>query len=391
MKTKKLLSVVFLLSLVVSFTSVTPNINATQIPEGAIIKTEHNPDVYIVKYKNGKQFKRLVLNPQVFESYGHLKWEDIQIVDRGAVDLFITSDLVRVDGQTDIYQLEPNGDIGNKYLLESTIGYDLDSAYVINAVDFGNYELISTQNLSSTLTMTEISDISKTIVYVECYFENDKIQSGSGVLSEFENPPGNINYLVKTNAHVIFDVIPDSKNPPKVNCTVSLPHIEASEKIGFESIYSTSLGWFGYEPERHIDKAWLYLENALYGNSDLNKRVQDKITRSCFYKKTGMEIYVFGYPGYAISNNIPRLISTRGVISGNTGRGYDDSGREILESYFTTAQIDSGNSGGLAITKLTEAQTGAYGTLKKGDICIIGVPTWTSVGEYVNVGLIQNE
>ena len=386
---KKILSVAFLFSLVISFTFVAPNINATQIPEGAIIKTEHNPDVYIIKYKNEKQFKRLVLNPQVFESYGHLRWEDILTVSQSEMDSFVVSDLVRVDGQADIYQLVPNGDVGTKIFLSSTARYDL--VYTINEVDFGNYELISTQNLSSTLTMTEISNISKTIVYVECYFENDKIQSGSGVLSEFENPPGNINYLVETNAHVIFDVIPDSKNPPKVNCTVSLPHIEASEKIGFESIYSTSLGWFGYEPERHIDKAWLYLENALYGNSDLNKRVQGKIIRSCFYKKTGMEIYVFGYPGYAISNNIPRLISTRGVISGNTGRGYDDFGREILESYFTTAQIDSGNSGGLAITKLTEAQTGAYGTLRKGDICIIGIPTWTSVGEYVNVGLIQNE
>ncbi len=136
---KKLLSIVFLFSLVVSFTSITPNINAMQIPEGAIIKTEHNPDVYIVKYKNGKQFKRLVLNPQVFESYGHLRWEDILTVSQSEINSFATSNLVRVDGQTDIYQLDPNGDIGNKHLLVSTDGYDLDSAYTINLVDFGNY------------------------------------------------------------------------------------------------------------------------------------------------------------------------------------------------------------------------------------------------------------
>ena len=384
---KKLLSVVFLFSLIVSFIPLSPNISAVQIPEGAIVKTEHNPDVYIIKYKNGKQYKRLVLNPQVFKSYGHLRWEDIQIVDRGVVDLFITSDLIRVDGQTDIYQLMPNGDIGSKYHLVDSNNFDLDSVYTINDVDFNNYELIPAQkNLSSALTSIEINNISKTIVYVECYFESNKIQSGSGVLSEFKDAAGNINYLVKTNAHVIFDAIPDSKNPPKINCTVSLPHIETSEKVGFESIYSTRLGWFGYEPERHIDKAWLYLENVLYGSSDLNERVQGEITRSCSYKKTGMEVYVFGYPAYAISDDIPRLISTKGVISGNTGRKYDDFGREILENYFTTAQIDSGNSGGLAVTKLTEDQS----TFKKGDICIIGIPTWTSIGEYVNVGLIQN-
>ena len=136
---KKLLSVVFLLSLIVSFASIAPSINAMQIPEGATIKTANNPDVYIVKYKNGKLFKRLVLNPQVFESYGHLRWEDILIVDQPAMDSFVVSDLVRVDGQTDIYQLVPNGDVGTKVLLTSTAGYDLDLVYTINAVDFGNY------------------------------------------------------------------------------------------------------------------------------------------------------------------------------------------------------------------------------------------------------------
>ena len=113
------------------------------IPEGAVIKTEHNPDVYIVKYKNGKQFKRLVLNPQVFESYGHLRWEDILIVSQGEMDSFVVSDLVRVDGQTDIYQLVPNGDVGTKVLLESTAGYDLDLVYTINGVDSENYVICS--------------------------------------------------------------------------------------------------------------------------------------------------------------------------------------------------------------------------------------------------------
>jgi len=116
------------------------NVSASAISEGAIIKTEYNPDVYIVKYKNGKQFKRLVLNPQVFESYGHLRWEDILRVSQSEMNSFATSNLVRVDGRTDIYQLAPNGDIGNKHLLVSTDGYDLDSAYTINDVDFGNYK-----------------------------------------------------------------------------------------------------------------------------------------------------------------------------------------------------------------------------------------------------------
>ena len=140
MKMKKLLSVVFLFSLITSFTSVVPNINAMQIPEGAIIKTEYNPDVYIVKYRNGKQFKRLVLNPQVFESYGHLRWEDILKVSQSEMNSFVTSNLVRVDGQVDVYQLIANGDIGSKHYVVSN-NFDLDSIYTINNVDFGNYTM----------------------------------------------------------------------------------------------------------------------------------------------------------------------------------------------------------------------------------------------------------
>lgn len=128
----------FLLLLIANFASVAPNINAMEIPEGAVIKTKDNPDVYIVKYKNGKQFKRLVLNPQVFESYGHLKWKDILIVSQSEINSFVTSDLVRVDGQTDIYQLIANGDSGSKHFVVFN-NFDLDSIYTINDVDFNNY------------------------------------------------------------------------------------------------------------------------------------------------------------------------------------------------------------------------------------------------------------
>jgi len=136
---KKLLGAVFLFSLIVCSFSMTSDINAMSIPEGATIKTAYNPDVYIVKYKNGKQYKRLVLNPQVFESYGHLKWEDILIVDHVTMDSFVVSDLVMVFGQGNIYQLIPDGDTGSSHLIVSIKGYDLSSVYIINSVDFENY------------------------------------------------------------------------------------------------------------------------------------------------------------------------------------------------------------------------------------------------------------
>ncbi|MFA6096844.1 MAG: hypothetical protein WC788_04420 [Candidatus Paceibacterota bacterium] len=247
---------------------------------------------------------------------------------------------------------------------------------------------VSKEIPSMQLTNEEISTISNKIVYIECYFNDGAIQTGSGVLDKGLAVDGT--YMIETNAHVIFNSVPDPHNPPKINCTASLPYFGLSEKVGFESVYSTKLGWFGYVLDRNIDKAWLYVDKAIKGTSDLDKRLADPFIKTCYYNKTGMDIYIFGYPAYAVSNNIARLTLTKGVISGNTGRGYDSLNREILESYFTTAQIDGGNSGGLAVTKLIEDQTNSYGTLKTGEICAVGTPTWVSIGTYANVGLIQN-
>ena len=167
-KKKKLLSIAFLFLMIANFIYATPSINAMQIPEGAIIKTDNNPDVYIVKYKNGKQFKRLVLNPQVFESYGHLRWEDILTIDQNEMDSFVVSDLVRVDGQTDIYQLVPNGDVGTKVLLTSTAGYDLDLVYTINGVDFGNYVKVEKSPAPiSSETVSQKNAVKKAKSYLE--------------------------------------------------------------------------------------------------------------------------------------------------------------------------------------------------------------------------------
>ena len=158
---KKLLSAVLLLLLVVSFTFITPSINAMQIPEGAIIKTEHNPDVYIVKYKNGKQFKRLVLNPQVFESYGHLRWEDILTVSQSEMNSFTKSTLVRSDGESNVYKLVANGDLGNKALVETGYTYDSDSVYTINNIDSENYVLKKLEELAGIIDelQKQIDDI----------------------------------------------------------------------------------------------------------------------------------------------------------------------------------------------------------------------------------------
>ena len=125
--------------------------SAVTIADGDVIK---NPDasgmaqfdVYIVKLIGAKKFKRIVLNPQVFESYGHLSWSNVKSVDQTTMDSYTTSELVREDGGTKVYKLVPDGDTGTKEWLNMTAeefaaSYDGDSIYTVNSTDVGNYNV----------------------------------------------------------------------------------------------------------------------------------------------------------------------------------------------------------------------------------------------------------
>ena len=109
-------------------------------------------DIYIAKVVSATEtYKRLVLNPQVFDSYGHLNWGDVQEVDQTVMDAFTTSCLTREDGDTKVYAMAPNDDTGTKSWINLTesefIGattgtYSANTAgsiYTINSTDGGNY------------------------------------------------------------------------------------------------------------------------------------------------------------------------------------------------------------------------------------------------------------
>ncbi|MEA2097585.1 MAG: BspA family leucine-rich repeat surface protein [Patescibacteria group bacterium] len=114
-------------------------------------------DVYIVKIINNKKFKRLILSPHVFESYRHLDWNNIKLVDQVTMDSFTLSNLVRCSDPENniddpkIYSLVPNNDTGSKEHLNMTItefgaSYDWDSVYTINAVDRDAYFSVEIPN-----------------------------------------------------------------------------------------------------------------------------------------------------------------------------------------------------------------------------------------------------
>lgn len=128
------------------------------VPEGALIRGIGQFDVWIVKYVGTKQFKRLILNPDVFNMYGHLRWEDIMDIDPAIVASFTESTLIRADGDTKVYKLYPDGDVGIKKWIQTgniftAWGYDWDAVYTINTFDRDAYA--GTTPLAETPTTEE--------------------------------------------------------------------------------------------------------------------------------------------------------------------------------------------------------------------------------------------
>ncbi|MEK7117776.1 MAG: S1C family serine protease, partial [Patescibacteria group bacterium] len=62
------------------------------LKEGDVISATGDPDVYIV---NAYGYKRLFVNPKIFNLYGHLGWNKIKNVSPTTHDVFITSGLFR--------------------------------------------------------------------------------------------------------------------------------------------------------------------------------------------------------------------------------------------------------------------------------------------------------
>jgi len=87
------------------------------LSDGDTVKSADNPDVYIVTmspHGSYQGWKRLILNPEVFNLYGHLSWSNIKTVNQDTLNAYQTSNLVRGENDPKVYVLAPNGDVGTK-------------------------------------------------------------------------------------------------------------------------------------------------------------------------------------------------------------------------------------------------------------------------------------
>jgi len=121
------------------------------LANGALIRAEGSIDVYIFDRVGDKSFRRLILNPAIFESYGHFGWGDVQDLPAAVVSAPTTTNLVVLandDGTLvtgDVYRVVPQNDTGTKHHLQMTpaefeaAGYDWDAIRRINSLEFGLY------------------------------------------------------------------------------------------------------------------------------------------------------------------------------------------------------------------------------------------------------------
>ena len=138
-----------------------------RIQDGDLIRYDSSDifgrDIYIVKRIGNKNFKRLILNPQIFDSYQHLEWSNVKSVSAETLNYFTTSNLVMevnpngtpVNGR--VYRLiDDTADTGKKRHIQLTpqqfeqAGGDWDSVYHINHLEASNAFYRTAQPITTT-------------------------------------------------------------------------------------------------------------------------------------------------------------------------------------------------------------------------------------------------
>jgi S1-C subfamily serine protease len=210
----------------------------------------------------------------------------------------------------------------------------------------------------------EQSVITESVVNVMCSSSDGQDSGGSGIIVTADG-------AVITNSHVIPQDQEHLLTPEK-GCLVVLPNKENGQPG--EMYWARPIVLQGLSEK--YDLAYLRIEDVFVDDNG-NKRGSlprtfpsifaegtnyDDICRLNGSVRLGDPVRIFGYPQTSGGMN---LTVTDGVIS-----SLPDDGTVL-----TSAKVDAGNSGGLAVDK-------------KG--CMVGIPTAVSEGKYQNLGVITS-
>lgn len=239
---------------------------------------------------------------------------------------------------------EPNQmkHVGKKIAL-TTVVYFLIAALagVVESVYFPRYSL---------------EEVYPAVVNIYCKSSNEEMsmQGGSGVLFSSEG-------VMLTNAHIFPQDDEYYYLDEEDGCVVILPNEQGESG---EMYWAQPYVFIG--PSEEYDLAILKIY-AAYKNEEgeiLGTITQPFPEYACenYDVKLGDEVRILGYPQINEDFEYENLVVTEGIVS------------SISEDYiFTSAQVEKGSSGGMAIDE--------HG-------CMIGVPSGVMSGEYQTLGMI---
>ncbi len=223
---------------------------------------------------------------------------------------------------------------------------------------------IQTQKPSNEITSNEIQQYLTGIGRIACFAENGT-SFGSGSLWAFSGG----SYTVLTNHHVVAG---------GGSCSISIPGNETNKADMFRIDLNSTKYW-----NSNTDVALIDVAYSLMGDNKTPAKLNYLVgyLQKCAPQvQQGAPVVIVGYPIFATGQNtdLTSRTITNGIISGYDSSVKSPNGALPYSNYFVSAKIDSGNSGGIAFSK------------DNGKLCVLGIPTWVSIGNYETEGLIQN-
>jgi hypothetical protein len=257
--------------------------------------------------------------------------------------------------------------------------------------------IIVNNNQNLSITASDLQPYLSGIVRIVCANSDDEMD-GSGSLWNFSN----LGYSVLTNEHVI-----DDENSGGINEGVSggwnstnakLPNIPNACAVEFGgsnnmAIYYINLN-SAYHWNQEADAAsltllsnpgWINIAKQIGEDqpvSNLNYSISK--LRLCPGNITvGSPVSIIGFPAFGYTadpygGESPHQIVTTGIISNSFTNDLSTAAPLAYPDYFTSAKMDSGDSGGIAFSK------------DSNGLCVLGIPTWINSGNYATEGIIQN-
>jgi S1-C subfamily serine protease len=229
-----------------------------------------------------------------------------------------------------------------------------------------------TKSANTVITASDIGTLLNGVSQIVCK-NTANVSSGSATLWNFPDMP----HTLLTNKHVVQGA---------ENCVVVISNKD-SEPLGVYSLKDTAATY-----NKNTDTAIVSIGNVVSPVAPSLSTYNYSIAslRKCPSTiSLGSPVVIIGFPAYAKRDTevvLPTIGSvktifrtvTNGIVSGYDTSDTIPKGNLKEPNFFISAKIDSGNSGGIAIAK-------------DGDgLCVLGIPTWLTVGNYETQGLVQN-